>query len=108
MVSSVKGALSTKSVDAEKIVGTWLYVKPVVISASGNMLSDLATGSIARKVENQLNKYLERVHASADNIYFKILKNGTYSYAFVGEKFSGHGHFDTPPGDPGAWWHFRQ
>lgn len=89
MVSSVKGALSNKAVNAEKIVGTWQYVKPVVLSTSGRILSKLAANSIDDKLEDQLNKYCERAHVSAGNTYFEIRENGTYTYSFVDKKTSG-------------------
>ena len=89
IVSTVKGAFSTKDVDTEKIIGTWVYVKPVVISTTKNVLSKMATNSVAPKLEAQLNKYCEKAKVSAANTYFKIRANGTYTYTFVGDETTG-------------------
>lgn len=89
MVSTVKGAFSAKAVDAEKIVGTWAYVKPVVVPANGNMLTNMATNPVAHKLENQLCKYCEKAQVSAANTYFRLRKDGTYTYAFVGDQTTG-------------------
>ena len=45
MVTSVKGALKSKSVDAKKVVGNWAYVRPEVVSTSDNMMTKTTEGT---------------------------------------------------------------
>ena len=89
MVSTVKGAFETKVLNAEKLVGTWVYVKPAVLSTSGRILRKLAMKSFGDDMEKLLNNYFERVHVTAENTFLTIHANGTYTSSFAGEEISG-------------------
>ena len=86
---NIKDAFHLKEATADEMVGKWQYVEPAVYATKGNLLFKLVGNTVADKLENVLNDYIQKCHITSENCTFTFRKDGTFVRDVLGRKAQG-------------------
>lgn len=74
-----KNLLGTKSLSASSVKGTWTYESPAVVFESSNLLQQAGGTLITNKLENKMQKYLDKAGFVAGKVTITFDGNNAYS-----------------------------
>jgi hypothetical protein len=89
IIPAIKDAFAQKAINADSLVGTWIYKEPAVLVTSNNLLMKAAGNLSASKLEKLLAEYIEKSQINEQNTSFTFRSDGTFVRSIAGRKAKG-------------------
>lgn len=88
-VGKIQDSFKAKKASADKLLGSWKYVRPAVYATKGNLLVKLVGNTTASSFEKLLGEYIEKSKITPQNTTMTFHKNGTFERSIAGRKKHG-------------------
>lgn len=82
--------LGTSAVNDNSLVGTWSYTQPAFVFESENMLTNFASGALAKTLQTKVQTGLDKVGFTAGKVVLTLNEDKSGSIAVVGKAIPLH------------------